>query len=107
MYQFNEIIHYVCNRNVLQRDSEICFSIFVLKKCRVGVSSFNNNGYHNQTSLFKYFWCLKETNKTPTVKWKLILKKSRICRSLNDPCPLCLHEKLYIIKFLKNEDSIK
>lgn len=55
------------------------------------------------TSLSKYFWSLKEKNKTPTVKWKLI-KKARICNSLYAPCYLCLNEKFEIIRFKNKTD---
>lgn len=39
------------------------------------VLSFSNNAYRNRTSLSKYFWNLKQVNKTPTVKWKMLRKK--------------------------------
>ena len=44
------------------------------------------------------FWDLKDRNMTPIVEWE-ILKKSNVCKALDDPCFLCLQEKLAIIRF--------
>lgn len=62
------------------------------------ILSFTNSTYKNRISLSEYFWNLKEVNNTLTVKWK-VLKKARTCKSLNEPCFLCLHKKLEIIRF--------
>lgn len=34
--------------------------------------SFTNRVYKNKSLLSKYFWKLKDGNKTPTLKWKIL-----------------------------------
>lgn len=60
--------------------------------------AFINHADEKRTSLSKYLGKLKEVNKTAMVKWK-ILKKAGTCRSLNEPCFLCVNERLAIIRF--------
>lgn len=75
------------------------------ERWRGHLQSFNNSNYKYMTSLSKYFWSLKEKNKTPKVKWKLI-RKARTCNSLYAPCYLCLNEKLEIIRFKNKTDLL-
>ena len=60
--------------------------------------SFSNIKLRNTTTLSGYVWDLKDQGLTPVIGWD-ILRKANICRSLNDPCFLCLNEKLEIIRF--------
>lgn len=69
------------------------------------ISSFTNTSKRNMTPLSKYFWKMEEEGKTPMVKWK-ILKQARTCKSFNEPCFLCLQEKICIIKFLNNSQLL-
>ena len=66
------------------------------------VQSFRNPTLGNQTTLFKYYWDLKELGLTPVINWKII-KRSSSTISLHGKCNLCLEEKICISKsFNKN-----
>ena len=60
--------------------------------------SFSNTKLRNATTLSRCVWDLKDKKLTPVIRWD-ILKKANVCRSLNDPCFLCLNEKLAIVRF--------
>ena len=62
--------------------------------------SFNHRQYQNATEMSKYIWTLKQQNKTPTIKWKIIqVVNSKVKRNFYK---LCLTEKYYIINALGN-----
>lgn len=75
------------------------------ERWRGHMQSFNHSEYRYMTSLSKYFWNLKDKNKTPTIKWSLVTK-ARTCNSLYTPCYLCLNEKFEIIRFKNKADLL-
>ena len=46
----------------------------------------------------KHFWRLKEDNLTPHVKWQII-RTSSTPINFKSKCPLCLEEKIEIVRF--------
>ena len=60
--------------------------------------SFRLQSYSKDTEVSKYIWELKNENKIPFIKWRILTKvyaKPRL-----NYCKLCLLEKLYINKYL-------
>ena len=60
--------------------------------------SFNNKAYSNETSLSKYIWQLKDSNKQFTIAWKII-KITSGYNNVSKNCSLCLSEKYSICLF--------
>ena len=58
-------------------------------------SSFNNENSKNSTELSKYVWSLRENNKIPSIKWKIV--KIVYSKAPSSFCKLCLTEKLFIL----------
>ena len=58
-------------------------------------SSFKNENSKNSTELSKYVWSLRENNKKPSIKWKIV--KIVYSKTTSSFCRLCLTEKLFIL----------
>ena len=56
--------------------------------------SLNNRRYQNETELSKHVWHLKDTKRAFNIKWRIIKQIPAGTRK----CPLCLEEKLLILK---------
>jgi hypothetical protein len=54
--------------------------------------------YRNSTTLSTYVWNLKDQNIVPTLNWS-IMKRVRSYSNTNKSCPLCLQEKLEILRY--------
>ena len=56
------------------------------------VKSFKHSKYSKETELSKYVWELKDSNKEPSIKWKIL-------KSIKSPLrgKSCSSEKLFII----------
>ena len=65
------------------------------------VSSFNNEQHKTKTELSKYVWSLKNENKIPTIKWKIL--KVIYSNATSEFCKLCLMETLYILDALGDD----
>ena len=51
-------------------------------------SSFNNENSKSSKKLLKYVWSLRENNKIPSIKWKIVKKGYR--KATSSYCKLCL-----------------
>ena len=58
-------------------------------------SSVNNENSKNSTELSKYVWSLRENNKIPSSKLKIV--KVVYSKTTSSFCKLCLTEKLFIL----------
>ena len=67
-------------------------------------SSFNNENSKNSTELSKYVWSLRENNKIPSIKWKIV--KIVYSKATSSFCKLCLTEKLFILNALGGEKCL-
>ena len=65
------------------------------------ISSFNNEQHKTKTELSKYVCYLKNENKVPTIKWKIL--KVIYSKTTSEFCKLCLMEKLYILNAFSDE----
>ena len=65
---------------------------------------FKHEKYENSTELVKYIWQLKRSNINFSIKYSIASKVSGNPSSII--CQLCLTEKLWIIKFINNEDIL-
>ena len=65
------------------------------------ISSFNNEQNKTKPEFSKYNWSLKNENKIPTIKWKIL--KVIYSKTTSEFCKLCLMEKLYILNALGDE----
>ena len=66
--------------------------------------SFNLKKYEKETELSKYIWKLKEDGKSPSIKWSIV---KRVNSTPNKSfCKLCLMEKLFIIKYLDDNNML-
>ena len=61
-------------------------------------SSFKNENGKNSTELSKYVWSLRENNKIPSIRWKIV--KIVCSKATSSFCKLCLTEKLFILNTL-------
>ena len=61
-------------------------------------SLFSNEKRKNSTELSKYIWSLRENNKIPSIKWKIV--KIVYSKATSSFCKLCLTEKLLILNAL-------
>ena len=59
-----------------------------------------NGSDKNSTELSKYVWSLKENNKIPLIKWKII--KIVYSKATSSFCKLYLTEKLFILNALRD-----
>ena len=59
--------------------------------------SFNDARYENEPELSKYVWKLKRKEKDFDIKWS-ILKRASAYTAGRKNCPLCLEEKLCLLK---------
>ena len=63
-----------------------------------------NENSKNSMELSKYVWPLRENNKTPSIKWKivkLVYSKASSCF-----CKLCFVEKLFILTALEDDKCL-
>ena len=67
-------------------------------------SSFNNENIKNSTELSKYVWSLRENNKIPSIKWKIV--KIVYSKAKSSFCKLCLTEKLFILNALGDDKCL-
>ena len=58
------------------------------------IRSFRLQSYSKDTELSKYVWELKNENKIPFIKWRIL--KKLYTKPRFDYCNLCLMEKLYM-----------
>ena len=65
---------------------------------------FKHEKHENCTELAKYIWQLKCSNINFAIKYSIASKVSGNPSSI--VCPLCITEKLWIIKFLNNKDLL-
>ena len=65
------------------------------------ISSFDNEQHKTKKELSKYVWSLKNENKLPTIKWKIL--KVIYSKTTSEFCKLCLMEKLYTLNALGDE----
>ena len=56
--------------------------------------------YRSSTELSKYIWELKDANISPEIEWSIVTKV--LSKTQLNFCKLCLSEKFYIIKSIKN-----
>jgi hypothetical protein len=63
--------------------------------------SINSPRYSNETELSKYAWKLKQSNRPYTIKWPVLSHASPYTAGANS-CNLCLEEKFYLMKSLKD-----
>ena len=68
-------------------------------------SSFNNENSKNSTELSKYVWSLRENNKIPSIKWKIV--KIVYSNTPSSFCKQCLTEKLFILNALGDDKCLK
>ena len=82
------------------------------EKCYIGLASgewksryanhkksFNHRTYSKDTKLSQYVWSLKDKNiQSPTIRWSII-KTAPSYSNTSKKCPLCLNEKLGIIRY--------
>ena len=61
-------------------------------------SSFKNENSKNSTELSKYVRSLRENNKKPSIRWKIV--KIVYSKATSSFCKLCLTEKLFILNTL-------
>ena len=64
---------------------------------------FTHVRYRTSTKISEYVWDLKDSGKTPSIKWSCLKKVSGRARS--NYCRLCLEEKLHILEF-DNQDNL-
>ena len=67
-------------------------------------SSFKNENSKNSTELSKYVWSLRENNKKPSIKWKIV--KIVYSKATSSFCKLCLTEKLLILNTLGDDNCL-
>ena len=73
-------------------------------------SSLDNENCKNSTELSTYVWSLRENNKIPSIKWKIV--KVVYSKATSSFCKLCSTEKLFILnalgddRFLNKKDRI-
>ena len=67
-------------------------------------SSFNNENGKTSTELSKYVWSLRENNKIPSIKWKIV--KIVYSKATSSFCKLCLTEKLFILNALGDDKCL-
>ena len=58
----------------------------------------------NSTELSKYVWSLRENNKIPPIKWKIV--KIVYSKATSSFCKLCLTEKLFIFNALGDDKCL-
>ena len=58
----------------------------------------------NSTELSKYVWSLRENNKIPPIKWKIV--KIVYSKATSSFCKLCLTEKLLILNALVDDKCL-
>ena len=63
--------------------------------------SFRNEFYRTNTELSKYIWLLKDNEKVPTIKWKIV--KLVYGKTTSSICKLCLTEKYYLLNALGDD----
>ena len=67
-------------------------------------SSFNNEKSKNSAELLKYVWSLRENNKIPSIKWKIV--RIVYSKATSSFCKLCLTEKLLILNALADDKCL-
>ena len=67
-------------------------------------SSFKNENSKSSMELLKYVWSLRENNKIPSIKWKIV--KIVYSKATSSFYKLCLTEKLFILKTLGDDDCL-
>ena len=67
-------------------------------------SSFKNENSKNSTELSKYVWSLRENNKIPSIKWKIV--KIVYSKATSSFCILYLIEKLFILNALGDDKCL-
>ena len=58
---------------------------------------FNHKQRNKNTDLSKYIWSLKDAKIQCSIKWSIVEKS--LWENKIDHCPLCLEEKLHLIKY--------
>ena len=64
-------------------------------------SSFNNENSQNSTELLEYVWSLRENNKIPSIKSKIV--KIVYSKATSSFCKIFLTEKLFILNALGDD----
>ena len=60
--------------------------------------SFSNTTLRNQIALSKWFWRLKDSGLTTSVRWNFV-NRSTTPSNFRSRCNLCLEEKISILKY--------
>ena len=68
-------------------------------------SSFKNENSKNSTELSKYIWSLREDDKIPSIKWKIV--KIVYSKATSSFCKPCLTGKLFIISANLSSEILK
>ena len=95
-----QLIYYVNVTNNLDEEYEYFLGLaettFKERYCN-HKSLFKNENSKNSTELYKYIWSLRDNNKTPSIKWKIV---KIVYNKATSFCKLCLTEKLFILNAL-------
>ena len=76
------------------------------KRYRNHIKSFNNVRYREETSLSAYNWKVKDsTDQFPKFEWSIV-KSCKPYSPTSKRCPLCISEKLNIIRHLPYENLL-
>ena len=67
-------------------------------------SSFKSENSKNSTELSKYVWSLRENNKKPSIKRKIV--KIVYSKATSSFCKLCLTEKLFILNTIGDDNCL-
>ena len=89
------------NTDIVEKIYSRLFETSFEERYRNHTSSFRLQSRSKDTELSKYVWELKNENKIPFIKWR-ILKKVYAKPRFNY-CKLCLMEKLYINNSIGDE----
>ena len=93
------IIQGKCLQKSVVYQVEVTATDNIETKTYIGVTAndfkaLNNRRYQNETELSKHVWHLKDTKRAFNIKWSIIKQIPTGTRK----CPLCLEEKLLILK---------
>jgi len=76
-------------------ESYVGLATNVKDRYRNHTASFRHKSKRNETELSKHIWTLQDTNKSFSIKWRVI-KQCRPYSNINNKCNLCLFEKFVI-----------
>ena len=68
-------------------------------------TSFNYEKYRHNTSLSDYVWSLKNEGIVPILQWS-IMKRAKSYSNTLKSCPLCIQEKLEILRYENKKELL-